>query len=160
MEVYDEYVELLYGSESLSLGQPHRLCLDHDDLDGLGRSRGTDLTVAHMDGVEPRDRDRGDLPVELRDVFINGRVDQNGAPVAKAARRASAKATLRELLAFVDDAPGRRMTVRLHEGDDMFDGAAAFIEHGRIRWPDNDVIKVSLLFTVAEGLLTLVEESS
>ena len=159
MEVDDEYVELAYGAQTMSLGQPHRLCLDHDDLDGLGRSRGTDLTVAHMDGVEPRDRDRGDLPVELRDILINGRVDQNGDPVA-ADRRAAAKTTLRGLLAFLNDAPGRRMTIRLHEGDDVYEGDSAFIEHGAIRWPDRDVVKVSLLFTVAEGLLTLVEESS
>ena len=159
MEVYDEYVELLYGAQSLSLGQPHRLCLDHDDLDGLGRSRGSDLTVAHRGGVVPRDRERGDLPVELRDVLINGRVDQNGDPVT-ANRRASAKTTLRDLLAFLNDAPGRRMTIRLHEGDDVYEGDSAFLEHGAIRWPDRDVVKVSLLFTVAEGKLTLVEESS
>ena len=159
MEVYDEYVELLYGSESLSLGQPHRLCLDHDDLDGLGRSRGTDLTVAHMDGVEPRDRERDDLPVELRDVFISGRIDQNGDPIT-ADRRAAAKTILRGLLTFLDDAPGRRMTLRLHEGGDVHEGDAAFVEHGTIRRLDRDVIKVSLLFTVAEGKLTLVEESS
>jgi len=158
MEVYSEYVELSYGASTLSLGLPNRLCLDHDDLDGVGRSRGTDLTVAHMDGVEPRDRQRDALPVELRDVTISGRVDANGDKVA-GDRRAAAKATLRGMLAFLEDAPGRRMTLTLHEGDDAYEGDVAFEEHGTIRWPAADVAKLSLLFTVAEGVLTEVDES-
>jgi len=151
----DEYVELQHGVNVLLLGSRAISCRDWSDLERTGPARGSNLTVAGSDGNLLRDHRRGELVVELRDIQVNGSWDEDNVRVY-ADRRANARTLLRNIRGFIDDAPARKVTVRLTDEDSQYEADAVIVEMGRIDWLSATIAEFSLLLTVPDGRLAEV----
>ena len=138
------HIEFLHGTSTLTAdGTGGLLVHDWKDLYLAGPSRGSNLTVAHMDGTVARDRDRDELSVDLG-WEIEGDTD------------AQVRARLRQIRDYFDDAPGRQVTITLNDENDVVEEAVAQHEAwGTIRW-HGQIVKVRQLLTVNAGIMTVV----
>ena len=141
------------GTLTFTLEQPIYRVLDHSDVFKIAPSRGRDLTVAGADGVLPRDRRYGPLPVTIT-LQVNGRWNDDGTRAADPA--ANCREALQDMEAFLT-APPRRYTMTVDDGFTVLTGQATFEEQGRLQFRTPSVADTSLLFTVTSGR---VEESS
>ena len=148
-----EYVELQHGSTVLLLGSKAISCRNFSDLYRIGPSRGENFTAAGVAGTVAKKRLRDELGVELADIQINGKYNDDGE--VNANPKANAKALLRSVTTFLETAPNRQMTVRLVDGDDTYEAACQFGDMGRIEWFGSGY-QFSLLLIVNDGLLTKV----
>ena len=158
----DEYIELSYTSgtvQTFLIGSRAVWCGNPSVLDSVGRSVGRNLSVAGAQGTLARTRRRGELPVDLQDVHCDGQWDEDNNAVTSGTR-ANAKAHLRGLLAFLDGAPGRQLTITWHDGVDAYQAECQFEEHSTPVWEGTDFVTVSVLLTVNAGKLELLESGS
>lgn len=144
------------GTDTLHAGTPH-VFMDPLPFVGAGPSRGNNRTIPGAAGTQKRDHVRGELPVEA-ECRINGRVDDDGDKITSASR--DVLADWFEVRDFFEDAEGRQLTVTFHHGDATSEGDVTYKTHGALDFPDGDVIVVSFLFALPEGLIDKPEESS
>lgn len=119
------------------------------DLYDVGPSRGSNLTVSDSDGTEPRDRERDELAVSLT-WDIRGSEDLSGSAATDIYQQM--RHNIRDLSDWLDDAPGRQVTVTLEDGT-TWTGTAQHEEWARPEWHGLFVRRRQLL-TVSAGALT------
>lgn len=157
---FDEYIQCIGSGGTLLLGSRAIWCGDWTDLLRVGRSDGANSEVGGADGTRERSRHRTDLAVTLRDVNINGWLDQDNLPVVANAARENALTLMRTVGTFFDDFCDRRKcTLQLTEPSATWEAAAQFEDIGTWRVDTPYEMQVDLLITVSDGLLTEVPGS-
>lgn len=148
-------LKLNNGSDDLLLDGPAIKCVDWTDLYKSAPSRGSNLTVSQTDGTVLRDRDRGELAVTLT-VLVNGGWNLAGTKLSSG-MELQARKLMRHLSEFVENGSQRTLTVTLDD-DDVFEADASFEEFGQVRAESASIWRVSMLLTVADGILSEVAE--
>lgn len=157
----DEYIEVVGDSDTLLIGSRAIWCNDPSDLLRTGPSVGSNLPVARQDGTSPRDRRRGELAVELRQLRIDGAFNENNQPVAASQRRSNLLNLIRKVATFADlHCEGRQCLLVWHTGGDVYEGDAQFEAVGTIDPVGPDFVETDLLFTVHAGWLVQAESGS
>ena len=144
------------GTTTLHAGTAH-VFMDPLPFVGAGPSRGGNRTIPGVAGARKRRHVRGELSVDV-ECRINGRVDDDGDPIAAPAR--DVLADWFEVRDFFEAATGRQLSVTFHHNGATSEADVTYKTHGVLEFPAGDVIVVSFLFALPDGLLDRPEESS
>jgi hypothetical protein len=149
------YVTFHNGTSLLHAGNPH-VFFDPIPFMASGPARGNNRPIPGQEGVQKRQHVRGELTVES-ECRIDGRRDDNGAPIAPGSR--DVLGDWIEVRDFFEAAEGRQLSLTFHHGDLSAEADITYKTHGQLGFT-GDVLEVSFLFTVPEGIVDDLGESS